>query len=89
MTHHERDLKRRYGITPAEYDAILKKQGGVCDICKKPRTQKRRLHVDHDHRNGKVRGILCSRCNWLVMVLEVAQDMNKTKPARKFIRKHK
>jgi hypothetical protein len=39
-------------------------QGGCCEICGKPRTDyKRSLHVDHDHSNGNLRGLLCVKCN--------------------------
>jgi len=55
-------LIRRYGITSTEYEKILTSQGGTCAICgRNPRT--RRLAVDHDHRTGKVRGLLCWTCN--------------------------
>jgi hypothetical protein len=66
------DNKRRalMWITAAEYKALLKAQGGVCAICKKP-PKKHRLHVDHDHATGKVRGLLCVRCNaWLIAAME-------------------
>jgi Recombination endonuclease VII len=50
------------GITDVEYGAMLRVQGGGCAICgAKPKT--RRLHVDHDHATGQVRGLLCHRCN--------------------------
>jgi Autographiviridae endonuclease VII len=52
---------KRYGISAAEYDALLAKQGGVCAICRKH--SKRRLCVDHCHLTGTVRGLLCDRCN--------------------------
>jgi Recombination endonuclease VII len=55
------DLKRLYGISAAEYDALLAKQGGVCAICRQH--SKRRLCVDHCHLTGTVRGLLCDRCN--------------------------
>ena len=55
------DLKRLYGISVVEYDALLAKQGGVCAICRKH--SKRRLCVDHCHLTGTVRGLLCDRCN--------------------------
>jgi recombination endonuclease VII len=54
--------RRRDLMTDDEYDAMLAAQGGVCAICgNAPKT--RRLHVDHDHRTGAVRGLLCYRCN--------------------------
>lgn len=54
--------KTLYGITRAEFDFMLKEQGGHCAIC--PRTNGRRaLAVDHDHATGKVRGLLCDNCN--------------------------
>ena len=55
----EYHLRHRYGIGQAEFDAMLWQQGGVCAICRTPGPQ----HVDHDHRTGEVRGILCFNCN--------------------------
>ena len=54
-------LKRRYGMSLLDYDALLALQGGVCAICGKK--SKRRLGVDHCHSSHKVRGLLCSKCN--------------------------
>ncbi|HEV2756189.1 MAG TPA: endonuclease VII domain-containing protein [Actinomycetota bacterium] len=52
-------MKRRYGLTPEDFDSLLAAQGFLCPIClKRPA-----VHVDHDHRTGKVRGILCEMCN--------------------------
>lgn len=56
-------LRANYGISKAEYDALLAEQGGVCAICRQECCTGRRLSVDHDHETGKVRGILCSNCN--------------------------
>src|SRR5262249_60686824 len=55
------DLRRLYGISAADYDALLDKDGGVCAICRK--RSKRRLCVDHCHRTGTIRGLLCASCN--------------------------
>ena len=55
----EYHLRRRYGIGRPEFDELLAEQGGRCAICGGPEPQ----HVDHDHRNGWVRGILCFNCN--------------------------
>ena len=52
-------LKRRYGITAAEADAMLEAQGGLCAICRERPAE----HVDHDHLTGKVRALLCFCCN--------------------------
>jgi hypothetical protein len=54
-------LRRSYGITQHDFENLLKEQNGVCKICKV--FTKRRLHVDHDHKNGRVRGLLCTSCN--------------------------
>lgn len=58
---------RTHGVTREWYDAKLSEQGGVCAICgaDTPRA-KRRVHfyVDHDHRTGEPRGLLCCQCNY-------------------------
>lgn len=64
----DRNLRQFYGITAAEYDAMLAAQGGVCAICARPESAKRRgkvfaLAVDHCHDLGHVRGLLCGNCN--------------------------
>ena len=55
-------LKKRYGISLKEYNVLFVKQKGVCAICGRG-PGKRSLHVDHDHKTGKVRALLCSYCN--------------------------
>lgn len=55
----EYHLRHRYGIGQAEVDEMLAEQGGVCAICGAADPK----HVDHDHRTGWVRGILCFNCN--------------------------
>ena len=54
--------RKELGVTDEQYAAMLKAQGGGSAICGNP-PKTRRLHVDHDHKTGKVRGLLCFRCN--------------------------
>lgn len=64
QNYYRNSVLKIYGITPQEYDALLKNQNGKCAICRRPHTDfERRLHVDHDHSTGKVRGLLCVKCN--------------------------
>lgn len=57
-------LKHNYGITLQDYELILVNQGGKCACCgKTPEIQKYRLAVDHNHKTGKIRGLLCRNCN--------------------------
>lgn len=58
----DRQLRWRYGISLEEYLNLFEVQNGLCAICHIPPSGKR-LAVDHDHRTGKVRGLLCEACN--------------------------
>lgn len=55
-------LRADFGMTVEQYDRLLNTQGGTCLICGFAPGGKR-LHVDHDHETGAVRGLLCFRCN--------------------------
>lgn len=66
--HRNEYLVYNYGISLEIYDSILKKQDGVCSICKRPeraifKGKVKRLTVDHCHNSKKVRGLLCHSCN--------------------------
>lgn len=63
--HKNSVLKRTYGISLAEYQALFVAQNGVCGICKTETvgSRGRKLHVDHCHVTGRVRGLLCGKCN--------------------------
>lgn len=58
-------LNRAFGITPDEFDRLLEAQAGKCAICgtSSPGGRWSRFSVDHDHETGRVRGLLCLRCN--------------------------
>ena len=60
----ERLLRAEYGIDTARYEAMLREQEGRCFLCKRPpKADGLRLHVDHDHKTGEVRRLLCMACN--------------------------
>src|SRR3990167_5597356 len=58
-----RDLRVNFNISMEFYESMFRGQNGGCAICKKQNTDGRRLHVDHDHKTGRIRGLLCYRCN--------------------------
>ncbi len=67
--------KSKYGITEEEFQKLLTLQGGVCACCGRPEisiqyNKLRSLSVDHDHRTGRVRGLLCSKCNTALGLLD-------------------
>ena len=66
----DKKLRREKGISLADYHRLFQAQGGVCAICGLPEYRKatngrvrRYLSVDHDHKTGQVRGLLCGGCN--------------------------
>jgi hypothetical protein len=70
---YESIIKANYGITKIQYEIMLKQQNGVCKICKLPekcihhKTKKiKQLAIDHCHKTGKIRGLLCNQCNRLL-----------------------
>lgn len=69
LSNRKRQLAR-YGLTVEDYDEMLRQQEGACAICKEPPSEGWKLAVDHDHKTGKVRGLLCLGCNVTVGYLE-------------------
>ncbi len=69
LQHRNSTLMKNFGITLDEYNEIVAEQQGVCWICRKPNNAKNTdgspkvLYVDHCHKTGKVRGLLCMSCN--------------------------
>lgn len=59
----ERRVKKVYGLADGEYGRLYLYQGRRCAICRRSTGSTRRLSVDHDHKTGLVRGLLCRPCN--------------------------
>jgi hypothetical protein len=75
-TRHRHAMRATYGLTPEQYQDMLAAQGGVCAICglDEPNAHGRtgtqfRLSVDHCHDTGRVRGLLCQKCNRAIGLL--------------------
>ena len=56
-------IKRKYGVSLNEYYQMLEAQDNECAICGTNITGLGDAHIDHDHKTGKVRGLLCASCN--------------------------
>jgi len=75
-------LKSKYGITLEEYNQMCISQNNKCAICKKSETfidyktkKNRKLVVDHNHKTGQIRGLLCNRCNIIIGKIEENQKI--------------
>ncbi len=79
ISNRKSRLKRKYGITLEQFEAMLAAQGGGCAICGKPGAD----NVDHDHDTGRVRGILCFNCN--VAIGHVANDEDRLAAAMAYL----
>lgn len=58
-----KNLKNKFGLTREQYDSMLLAQSGRCYICCDAPTRSKNFHVDHDHKTGAVRKLLCNNCN--------------------------
>jgi hypothetical protein len=57
------DLRRQYGLTSEEVEAMFERQGRACAICRSPEGPDMRVVLDHCHTSGRARGLLCAHCN--------------------------
>ena len=71
----KRHLKKRYGITPEQFNLLLETQGGCCAVCGGDDPKARDWHIDHCHKTGATRGLLCSTCNTGIGGLQDSADL--------------
>jgi Autographiviridae endonuclease VII len=74
-------LRSKYGITLQEFEEMERAQHGCCAICQ----EAKKLVVDHNHQTGKVRELLCYRCNTVVGLIETYKILDT---AINYLRKH-
>lgn len=86
-------VANKYGITTEDYDALLKAQNSVCAICGEasnsmhPKGKVYDLAVDHNHKTGAVRGLLCRACNYALGLFR--ENPNHLKSALQYLEKYK
>lgn len=88
------ELKRRFGMSEADYGRMMADQKGLCSICGKPETAKhktsggpRSLAVDHCHSGGHIRALLCSACN--TGLGSFNDDPDRLRAAIEYLERHK
>ena len=90
INRREAALIRRYGITFKDYEAIYKRQKRCCKVCGTRRPlvwgEKLPFVVDHDHKTGKVRGLLCDQCNTALGLLK--DNRGSLERAQAYLKKH-
>ena len=75
--NRNKNLKSRYGITLDQYSSMLKRQGNKCACCGAPKStgfSSEVLVVDHCHKTGNIRDLLCNDCN---IVLGIVKESKK------------
>lgn len=82
------NLKRRYGLSEEQVDAMLIDSSGLCASCGEPfNDMKSEPHVDHCHKTGRVRDLLCTRCNLIAGILE--GDVRRFKLILGYLKRHR
>ena|ERR1017187_6639944 len=71
--HYTKGRYKKHGITREDYNRLLEEQRGCCATCDRPEEEARggTLMIDHDHKTGEVRALLCHNCN---VVLGLVSD---------------
>ena len=87
MIHRKDNLRKNYGLTPACYDLMFEAQNGVCAICSQPPPDGKNLHIDHDHSTGKVRSLLCTKCNTAIGLFD--DDTSRMMNAIQYLHHHR
>ncbi len=86
---HATEIKRRYGLTIEDYNKMLVSQNMTCALCPKqhdPTKKRGRLYVDHCHKTGKVRSLLCSAHNSMLGYAE--DDIEVLEKAIEYLKSH-
>lgn len=90
IADREKNYRKKYGVTVAWYDKTLAAQDGGCAICGakyfSPSQPDRSLTIDHDHKTGKVRGVLCHNCNTAIGLL--GDNPGRLAQAIAYLRRH-
>lgn len=65
-------IKKKYGLSKEDWGVLFNSQNGLCAICHRTqdslkKNRIKRFCVDHDHKTGKIRGLLCSNCNYRIL----------------------
>lgn len=86
------ELRKSFGLTLDDYSAMMSDQAGVCAICKEHETATRggkllSMAVDHDHKTGAIRGLLCMNCNKAIGLLK--ENPTLFERARAYLEHHK
>jgi hypothetical protein len=85
LARYSYHLKTKHGITLAQYQLLVREQDGKCAICGETDINGKRLAVDHDHKTGKIRGLLCTKHNTALGLL--GDDLAGVKRAYDYLRK--
>lgn len=81
-------LRKKYGISADDYDKLFAQQGNVCAICGGTESKGYgAMHVDHNHKTGGIRGILCQACNVTLGKMQDSPEL--LRKAADYLEKHR
>lgn len=83
-THH---LNKKFGLSNDQYEAMVLAQDGRCALCPRTDHPEKRLAVDHDHQTGKIRALLCDRCNRGIGLLD--EDAARLRASADYLERHR
>jgi hypothetical protein len=86
IDHRKHNIKKKYGISMDEWNALFISQGSRCAICSSEQHKSTNWHTDHCHTTGIIRGILCGPCN--TGLGKLGDSADRVFRAFEYLRKH-
>lgn len=79
-----------WGITQAQFEALFEAQGKLCACCERDLSneESKKVHIDHCHKTGRIRAIVCANCNYMLGLIESPWWQERFQKAKEYLKRN-